>query len=129
MPRMDILDAMEYHVIRPQAYRKTAIAATLSLALCVLSATAAQKSLNPYDRQVAEQVGKLKAPSPHQRSAAAEALGYLRTFSAAPALARAAGDESPAVRREAVMSLGWCGGKKDVKVLLDRLDDTDWTVR
>ncbi|MBC8374129.1 MAG: HEAT repeat domain-containing protein, partial [Planctomycetes bacterium] len=56
-------------------------------------------------------------------------LGYLRAFSAAPALARAAGDDSPIVRREAVMSLGWCGGKEDVKILLDRLGDTDWTVR
>ena len=126
---MDILDIMEYLMIKPQAYRKAAIAATLLLALCVLRATGAQKSLNPYDRQIAEQVDKLKAPSPHQRSAAAEALGYLRAFSGAPALARAAGDESPAVRREAVMSLGWCGGKKDVKILLDRMGDTDWTVR
>jgi len=108
-------------------------AAVLGAVLCVLAPArggiAAQQSLNPYDRQVAEQVSKLKASSSHQRSAAAEALGYLRAFSAAPALARAAGDDSPAVRREAVMSLGWCGGKKDVKVLLDRLGDTDWTVR
>jgi len=108
-------------------------AAVLGAVLCLLAtaraSTAADQSLNPYDRQVAEQVSKLKASSPHQRSAAAEALGYLRAFSAAPALARAAGDESPVVRREAVMSLGWCGGKKDVKVLLDRLGDTDWTVR
>ena len=108
-------------------------AAALAAVLCVLSparsSIAAQQGLNPYDRQVAEQVGKLKASSARERSAAAEALGYLRAFSAAPALARAAGDELPAVRREAVMSLGWCGGKKDVKLLLDRLGDTDWTVR
>ncbi|MDP6637225.1 MAG: HEAT repeat domain-containing protein [Phycisphaerae bacterium] len=105
---------------------------TAAIALCVFTPArdaAAKEDLNPYDRQIARQVDKLKAKSPHERSAAAEALGYLRAFSAAPALARAAGDEAPAVRREAVMSLGWCGGKKDVKVLLARLEDTDWTVR
>ncbi|MDP6546503.1 MAG: HEAT repeat domain-containing protein [Phycisphaerae bacterium] len=105
------------------------LVAVLFVLAPVGDSTAAQQSLNPYDRQVAEQVGKLKASSPHQRSAAAEALGYLRAFSSAPALVQAAGDTSPVVRREAVMSLGWCGGKKDVKVLLDKLGDTDWTVR
>jgi HEAT repeat protein len=103
--------------------------------LCVLSSARGaaagpkEKDLNPYDRQVAEQVAKLKADSPAVRSAAAEALGYLRAFSAASALARASGDESAVVRREAVMSLGWCGGRKHLNTLLDRLGDTDWTVR
>ena len=84
---------------------------------------------NPYDRQIAEQIAKLKADSPSVRSAAAEAIGYLRAFSAEDALVSAAGDKEATVRREAVMSLGWCGGKKAVGVLLDRLEDSDWTVR
>ena len=110
-------------------WRAAALAAGLCLFLSIRSGVAAGENLNPYDRQIAEQVGNLKANSPNVRSAAAEALGYLRAFSAAAALARATGDDSPVVRREAAMSLGWCGGKKDVKTLLDRLGDTDWTVR
>ena len=120
---------MKYTLLKQQAYRKATLAATLLTALWVLQAAGAAEPVNPYDRQIAEQVGKLKSDSPNVRSAAAEALGYLRAFAAAGALAKAAGDESPTVRREAVMSLGWCGGKEDMKTLLDRLDDTDWTVR
>ncbi len=125
MPARDILNGME-HNVKQRAYRKTALSAIFTVIFCVSAGAIAS---NTYDRQVAEQIAKLKDDSPNIRSAAAEALGYLRAFSAADALAGAAGDKAPTVRREAVMSLGWCGGKKAVGVLLNRLDDTDWTVR
>ena len=130
MPHLYILNGMKYPSTKREAYRKAIRAATLTAVVCMIcQAGFAEVKLNPYDKQVAGQVATLKSGAPHERSAAAEALGYLRAFSASEALARAAGDDAAAVRREAVMSLGWCGGKKAVGVLLDRLDDTDWTVR
>ena len=83
----------------------------------------------PHARQVAEQTAALKSSSPRVRGGAAEALGYLRAWAAADALADALADSSPVVRREAAMSLGWCGGRSAVKPLLAALDDKDWTVR
>jgi len=43
----------------------------------------------PYDLQVAEQVAKLQSQSDKARAGAAEALGYLRAYAAADALAEA----------------------------------------
>jgi len=120
---------MKHRHARHGAYRKPVLAATFVAVLCASLHTGAAAELNPYDLQVAEQIARLKDPSPRVRAGAAEALGYLRAFAAAEALADAAGDDEATVRREAVMSLGWCGGRKAVAVLLDRLDDADWTVR
>jgi len=83
----------------------------------------------PYDQQVAEQTAKLAAPKSEHRAAAASALGFLRAYAGADALAKALRDESAVVRRNAALSLGWCGGRAHVKALLDALDDEDWTVR
>ena len=85
--------------------------------------------INPYDRNVADQVEKLRSPSFHVRAAAAEALGYLRAYGGADDLVRTLGDEHANVRREAAMSLAWCGSKEQLKPLVDALDDSDWTVR
>jgi len=84
---------------------------------------------NPFDRQVAEQVERLNSPSADVRAGAAEALAYLRAYAAADALAEAAGDRQATVRREAVMALGWCGGRDQVPLLLGALEDDDWVVR
>jgi len=46
----------------------------------------------PYDLQVAEQIAKLQSQSDKARAGAAEALGYLRAYAAADALAEAMGD-------------------------------------
>ncbi len=83
----------------------------------------------PYDRQVAAQQVRLAGPLPEQRANAAAALGFLRAYQAAEALAQALRDEAPAVRRQAALSLGWCGGRAQVPALLGALDDADWTVR
>jgi len=85
--------------------------------------------LNPYDRQVAENVAKLSDGGPDDRAQAAEALGYLRVYSGQDALIEALDDSSASVRREAALALGWCGDRKAVPKLIDVLEDDDWTVR
>src|ERR1019366_2935669 len=89
----------------------------------------ASSSENPYDRQVNEQVQKLKDPSPSIRASAATSLGFLRAYSASGALMQALKDIAPEVRREAVMALAWCGGRAEGSSLLVALDDADWSVR
>jgi HEAT repeat protein len=84
---------------------------------------------NPYDRQVAEQICQLQSPSSDVRAGAAEALGYLRAYTAANDLVKVLRDESAQVRREAAMALAWCGGRKQVPELLSALEDKDWVVR
>jgi HEAT repeat protein len=84
---------------------------------------------NPFDRQVEQQLERLGAPASTVRARAAESLGYLRAFRAAPNLVKVLSDETPAVRREAALSLGWCGGRAEVAALLAALDDSEWTVR
>ncbi len=93
------------------------------------SSGTAVAEISPFDRQVAEQVGKLRSASANVRAGAAEALAYFRAYSCADALVAALQDESARVRREAAMSLAWCGGRREVEPLLEALDDDDWTVR
>ncbi len=83
----------------------------------------------PFDRQVAEYVAKLQAESEQVRAWAAEALGFLRAYSAEAALVGRLGGESVEVRRQVAMALAWCGGRKSVRPLLDALDDDDWITR
>jgi len=83
----------------------------------------------PHGRQVAQRTAALRSAEVSTAAAAAEALGFLRAYGAADALAEAARHAAASVRREAVMALGYCGGRKHVGVLLAALDDSDWTVR
>jgi HEAT repeat protein len=85
--------------------------------------------MSPYDRHVAEQTKKLQSDSDKVRAGAAEALGYLRAYSAADALIQALTDDYAIVKREAALSLGWCGNRTHVGPLLDALEDRDWVVR
>ncbi|MHC4844255.1 MAG: HEAT repeat domain-containing protein, partial [Planctomycetota bacterium] len=85
--------------------------------------------LNPFECQVAEKIEKLKSDSSYTRAGAAEAIGFLRAYSAADALSKALQDDSELVRREAAMALAWCGARKHVEFLLDALNDPDWVVR
>lgn len=91
--------------------------------------SAISMAVNPYDRQVAEQIEALESSSENIRAGAAEALGFLRAYKAAEALAKLLDDESAMVRRQGVMSLAWCGGRRQVGSLLDALEDADWVVR
>jgi len=90
---------------------------------------AAQQLPGPYARQVAEQMATLNSASEHARAGAAEALGFLRAYSAEKSLIERLGDSSPAVRRQAAMALGWCGSRNAVGPLLDALDDADAITR
>ena len=104
--------------------------AFLLLANLTLVATAAPPAAaNPYDRQIAEHIALLNAPSPHVRQRSVEALGFLRAQSAEAALRARLGDASAEVRRQAALALGWCGGRTAVSPLLAQLDDPDWLTR
>ncbi len=85
--------------------------------------------LRPFDLQVAEQIEKLDSPSTNIRAGAAEALAYLRAYTAADVLVAALDDPQPRVRREAVISLAFCGGRRHVEPLLRAMEDDDWVVR
>jgi HEAT repeat protein len=91
--------------------------------------SAQPSSVNPWQQQVTEQLNLLNSPDAGVRAGAAEALGYLRAYSAGPALLTLLDDDAQSVRREAAMSLAWCGNRDAVPVLLGCLDDIDWTVR
>jgi len=84
---------------------------------------------SPYSWQISKQRALLRSPSAQVRAGAAEALGFLRAYTAADALAQALIDDSPEVRRQAAMSLAWCGVRKQIPALLEALADRDWVVR
>jgi len=90
-------------------------------------ATASQ--LGPYERQVVQQLSLLDSEDASKRAGAAEAIGFLRAYSAEEALIERLGDESAEVRRQAAMALAWCGGRRAVVALLDALEDKDWLTR
>jgi HEAT repeat protein len=85
---------------------------------------------NPYDWQVEHCTALLSsATAASERAGAAEALGYLRAYAAAPTLIQALSDDSDLVRREAAMALAWTGDARAVYALLDALEDSDWVTR
>lgn len=94
-----------------------------------LTRESVEEPANPFDGQVKENIRKLTDRSPSVRAAAAEALGFLRAYSAANALSEALTDTVPEVRRAAVLALSWCGGRSHVRPLIGALDDDDWVVR
>ena len=106
--------------------RARMLTATLTL-LSVMAMAKAETA--PFDKQIAEQLASLQSPSPTVRAGAAEALGYLRAYSAAGALALTLDDDSALARREAAMALAWCGGRDHVAPLLKALGDEDWVTR
>ena len=85
-------------------------------------------AVDPFNRQVAEQIEKLNASSPDTRARAAESLGYLRAYSGAEALEKSLQDKSANVRRASALALAWCGGRPQVIALLKALEDEDWSV-
>ncbi|NQV32775.1 MAG: HEAT repeat domain-containing protein, partial [Phycisphaeraceae bacterium] len=53
----------------------------------------------------------------------------LRAYRAGQALVGALKDKDVLVRREAAMSLAWCGGRTAVNPLISAMEDEDWVVR
>jgi hypothetical protein len=108
----------------------TAFIVSLAIVPAELKAATSQNfAVDPYSLQIREQIEKLNSSQANVRAAAAEALGFLRAYRAADALAESLNDNSAKVRREAAMSLAWCGAQKHIGFLLDILDDEDWVVR
>jgi HEAT repeat protein len=83
----------------------------------------------PFDRQLTENLAKLRSDSPADRAAAAEALGFLRAYRAEQQLIGALNDDAAEVRRQSAMALAWCGGRASIEPLLGALNDDDWVVR
>jgi len=84
---------------------------------------------HPYAHQVTQNLAKLRSDSATIRAGAAEALGFLRAYSAEQALIERLDDDSREVRRQVAMALAWCGSRKAVSRLLEALDDRDWVTR
>jgi HEAT repeat protein len=93
-------------------------------------AVIANAGWNPFDEEMKEKISVLKnSPNSAERARAAETLGYMRAYNAENVLIEALSDDSVEVRRNAVLSLGWCGSRAALQTLLQKLDDPDWTVR
>ena len=99
------------------------------VAVVAVPVGAGEPVLGPYDAQVAENVARLSAASAQVRAAGAEALGFLRAYSAEGPLIGRLDDPAVEVRQQAAMALAWCGGRPSVPRLLESLDDEDWVVR
>jgi len=83
----------------------------------------------PYQFQVSCNAARLASDDASVRAGAAEALGFLRAYDAADALAeRLTTDPAPSARRDVALALAWCGSRKHVPALLDALGDPEWTV-
>ncbi len=95
----------------------------------LLTLTAQTQPTGPYRNQVADNLAKLADESSAVRAGAAEALGFLRAYSAETALIARLQDSDKHARRESAMALAWCGGRAAVSPLLEALDDRDWLVR
>lgn len=85
--------------------------------------------MNPYDRQIAEQLARLESPDDKVHAGAAESLGFMRAYTAGSALAQTLTHDTVAARRQAALALAWCGSRAQVDALLRALDDEDWVVR
>lgn len=84
--------------------------------MCVAGAWTARaagpdRETDPYNLEAGRRVELLRSDQPKQRARAAEALGYMRYYPAETALIAALDDDLAAVRRNAALSLGWCGGR------------------
>ncbi|MDR0521991.1 MAG: HEAT repeat domain-containing protein [Planctomycetaceae bacterium] len=103
---------------------------TAVLSVCLLCAAfAAAKQENPFTAEVRLKTAALKSSNAAERQRAAEALGYMRAYTAEKNLAAALQDTEPAVRRAAALSLAWCGSPDSIAALQKLTKDTDWTVR
>ncbi|MDR3108781.1 MAG: HEAT repeat domain-containing protein, partial [Planctomycetaceae bacterium] len=97
--------------------------------LFFLGLTFVNANANPFDNEMRAKIAVLQNGGQSERARAAEALGYMRAYKAENALIAALSDDVAEVRRSAALSLAWCGSRVALKPLLQKLDDTDWTVR
>jgi len=103
------------------------IACILASALALTPCLGVTSDLSLHDTTVNRLIAELA--SRETAASAAENLGMLRAYRAADALAATLVTGCVDVRRAAALSLAWCGGRKQIPILLDALDDPDWSVR
>ena len=102
---------------------------SLFLVCCCFTQQIQGEDLSLHQTHIRKLRVQLSSSDEKLRSAAAEKLGFLRAYEAADELSKAMGDSSVDARRNACLSLGWCGGREQLPVLLKALDDSDWSVR
>jgi HEAT repeat protein len=109
--------------------RRTAGPWLLSVLALILAGpgVALAAGADPFSAQVAAKVALLGSPAAQDRARAAEALGFLRAYSAEESLLQSLrADADASVRRAAALSLGVCGGRGAVPGLLAALNDPDF---
>ena len=115
-------------------FKTFAACMTFATLLCVPGAWTARaaaplRETDPYSLEAGRMVDLLQSGQGAHRARAAEALGYMRYYPAEAALIAALNDDRADVRRNAALSLGWCGGRESLLPLAQRLEDDDWNVR
>ncbi len=101
----------------------------LVITLLFDSVFAGEAPQGPYGLQVAANAAKLRSEVAGVRAGAAEALGFLRAYSAEPVLVERLGDPAVEVRRQVAMALAWCGGPGAIPPLVNAMNDEDWVTR
>ena len=86
-------------------------------------------SLSPYEWQLSDIRERLASEQAETRAGAVEQIGFMRAYGQTDAVTPLLVDLDAAVRREAVMALGWMGNEQSIVPLETALNDTDWTVR
>jgi len=84
---------------------------------------------NPYQYQILQNEKLLNNKSCKIVVRAIEALGYLRSYDSTDKVQLLASNSDINIRREAIMMLSWCGSRRHIKVILNALTDSDWSVR
>lgn len=86
-------------------------------------------SAAPSEWQTQDALARLESSKASERAGVLEQFGLMRTYDQAGKVSGYVQDRDPAVRREAVMTLGWIGNPSSIEPLTLALADSDWTVR
>lgn len=87
------------------------------------------KTIDPYTRHVRQTLQQAQSADSETRCVAYQNLGLLRSWTTADTLAKGMSDVSPRLRSAAAASLGLCGNKSHVDILVRALNDQDFWVR
>lgn len=87
------------------------------------------KTIDPYTRHVQQTIQQAQSADSETRRVAYHNLGLLRSCSAGDTLAKGVTDTSPHNRSAAAASLGLCGNRSHLNVLIRALHDPDIWVR
>ncbi len=87
------------------------------------------KTIDPYTRHVQQTLQQAQSADPETRRVAYHNLGLLRSTSAGDTLAKAVTETAPHNRSAAAASLGLCGNRSHLSVLIRALHDPNIWVR